>query len=898
MNSLSTGGGGGAGGGGGGKKSKGDFDDYDLVSSNPNQRNWRGIIIAMLVIAAVLGLIVTSVVLLTPPDDGPRIKGARIRLQDVLNHELTPLRHNGSWISGVELMFRDEWGGISAINATSLAIRTLVSNQTLRRLNPIKFSISADGQFILLVHNVQKLFRHSFLAQYSIYELKTTDLFPLLVGDVKGHPFLLHAEWSSVGQSLIIVHDYDIYYKTAPRDEKTFRVTRTAVPGIISNGVPDWLYEEEILGTNTALWMSSDGNLLLYACFNDSLVGEVKFPWYGTSDDSQQYYPEIRSLRYPKAGTNNPEVSLFVADLSDVSNIKTKLLKPPMMLGQTKGYYFSAVTLISSNEACVVWLNRAQNTSMTTICKSPLWTCIEAQRVSGEGRGWVDPQSAPLFSPDGNVYLTLVPVRDGTSGFFRHIVSVNINKKHMLPLTHGTYEINKIVAWDHEHHLAYYLGVPSDDPAQLHLYSVETEAPITGGPIAKPICLTCPASPNAPPVIHYEGASTTSAKSGSDPSKMFYDAEEEVQEQAPTNEPSTKKKRKKTGEEREKLEELYKPCTYHNVVFSPDLSHYVLECLGPGIPTVSLYATNPNGKPRLLTILQNNTKLHERVSKIALPQVKTFPVQISGGYQAHVRLHFPPGLKEEEITRYPLVLHVYGGPGTQLVTDIWKIDWDTYLSSTRDYIVAQIDGRGASGQGYQKLHQVYKRLGSVEVADQLEVTEYLRDNLHVIDKRRVAVWGWSYGGFVSAMLLSTPNQDVFHCGIAVAPVTSWRLYDSAYTERFMGVPNVTGNYKGYEESDLSRRVEGFRDKMLFLVHGTADDNVHLQQSMILARALSNAGVLYRQQIYPDEAHTLSGAKRHLYRSMANFFDDCFRKQVPPDFKAGLRNGGGSTFVDH
>ncbi|KAG8236367.1 hypothetical protein J437_LFUL016816 [Ladona fulva] len=119
--------------------------------------------------------------------------------------------------------------------------------------------------------------------------------------------------------------------------------------------------------------------------------------------------------------------------------------------------------------------------------------------------------------------------------------------------------------------------------------------------------------------------------------------------------------------------------------------------------------------------------------------------------------------------------------------------------------------------------------------------------------------------------------------------------DSAYAERYMGLPNVTGNYKGYEEADVTRRAEHFRDKMFYVVHGTADDNVHLQQSMALARALTAKGVLFRQQVYPDESHGLTGVRRHLYRSMAHFLDDCFRRQVPPEMKPGLKNGGGGGF---
>lgn len=163
------------------------------------------------------------------------------------------------------------------------------------------------------------------------------------------------------------------------------------------------------------------------------------------------------------------------------------------------------------------------------------------------------------------------------------------------------------------------------------------------------------------------------------------------------------------------------------------------------------------------------------MSRTALPQVKTFPVMISGGYYARVRLYLPPGLREDEITRYPMVVNIYSGPGSQLITEKWNVDWNTYLAGTKDYIITQIDGRGSNGQGYQLLHEVYRRLGTVEISDQLEVTEYLRDNLHFVDKRRVGVWGWSYGGFASILALAS-TDELFQCGISVAPVTNWKLY--------------------------------------------------------------------------------------------------------------------------
>ncbi|KAK7872130.1 hypothetical protein R5R35_005205 [Gryllus longicercus] len=934
------------------------FDDEELVSSNPNQRNWRGIMIALLVIVAVLALIVTSVVLLTPPDEGPRVRGRRFRLGDILGPELAALRFNGSWVSGEELLFRDQWGGISLLNAANLTTRTVMLNTTFKHWNPLRFTMSPDHKYILMAHNVQKLFRYSYLAQYTVYDIATMDTYPLSPGadadDGGAQPYLLLAAWVPRGLGVVMVHNYDIYYRPDPAARgPAYRVTNTGVPGVVFNGVPDWLYEEEVLGSNSALWASDDGHQLLYASFNDSRVEEQRFPWFGVAREDGRLYPEIRSLRYPKPGTPNPSVSLWVADLADPKNINTRDVKPPAAFKHLQDVYVTAATWVSETSVAVVWLNRPQNLSLITVCKGPMWYCMETQRVSGEGRGWVDAGAAPLFSADGSSYVTLAPVRDGAAGYFRHVVHVNVARRRPLPLTRGRCDVVRLLAWDHADQHLYYLAAPEGRPGQLHLYRARALPPSGDEAPGPSQCLTCqPSDPldNGPYSAFYaameRGRGGGGAAGNGEPEAVLDEPHEnELEEEygagdAPsTDTPPFPKKRKAYRWDVMGL--LVRPCLYHNAIFSPGLNYLVLECLGPGVPTVQLLATRGGGgggggsgsgggggggggngvgggagpgpnvgpgpgagpgaglggaagggnRPRLLATLQNNSALVERASKMALPQVKTFPVQISGGYHAQVRLHLPPGLREDEITRYPLVVQVYGGPGTQLVTERWKLDWSTYLAGSRDFIVAQIDGRGSGGQGYQLLHEVYMRLGSVEVADQLEVTEYLRDSLHFVDSRRVAVWGWSYGGFVAAMALAR-EQDVFHCGISVAPVTTWRLYDSAYTERYMGLPNLTGNYKGYEEADVSQRVERLRDKMFYLVHGTADDNVHFQQSMALARALANKGVLFRQQVYPDESHSLSGVKRHLYRSMANFLDDCFRKQVPPDQKSGLRNGGG------
>ncbi|KAL2733680.1 inactive dipeptidyl peptidase 10-like isoform X1 [Vespula squamosa] len=872
------------------------YDDEELVSANPNQRNWRGILIALLVIVAVLALIVTSVALLTPPDEGPRVRGTRLRLTEVLSGELSPLLFNGSWVSYRHICYRDVSGGISLLDASdaNLTSRSLMPKETFRRLNPAKFSLSPDHKYLLLAQNMKKLFRYSYLAQYTVYDVNTQDIIPLTPHPEKEvHPYLLLAKWTPRGHGLVMVQDYDIYYRTGPLSNTGYRVTDTAVPGILSNGLPDWLYEEEILHSAEAIWMSTDGHMMLYASFNDSLVEEMHIPWFG--EGNRALYPDIRSLRYPKPGTPNPFVRLYVADLADPKNIHTKIVKPPPIIEHVD-HYFTTASWVSLTEVCISWLTRAQNFSVITICKSPMWHCQEIQRITSDGRGWVDtPPEAPLFSANGTSYISISPMLEGPAGYFKHIVWVNVLRKQVVPLTHGRFEVVKILGWDKVNDIIYFIGIPPMRPGQRHLYRVSSLLPQVGSSLHPAICITCNAQSmkinNDQSSYHTTFSDRRNGWMGTD-----WHEDYDVQTESPEDKEQRRAK-EKAKKQKSKASHISNseepPCQYHHAIFpSYGLDYFVLECLGPGIPTISLYKTE-TPMPRLLSVLQNNTVLREKISKIALPQVKTFPVHISGGYNAQVRLHLPPGLREDEITRYPLVVQVYGAPGSQLVTEMFKIDWNTYLASRKSIIVAQIDGRGSGGQGYKLLHEVYYKLGSAEVADQLEVTEYLRDTLHFIDKRCVAVWGWSYGGFVAASALAHPKQDVFHCGISVAPIVSWKLYDSAYAERYMGLPNVTSNYKGYADSDVYNKIEYLRNKMFYLVHGTADDNVQFQQSMALARHLAKEGILFRQQVYPDVSHTLTGVKGHLYLSMAQFLEDCFQKQIPLDTKAGLGSGGGS-----
>ncbi|XP_066974169.1 dipeptidyl peptidase 4 isoform X3 [Macrobrachium rosenbergii] len=816
------------------------YDDEELAAATPNQRNWKGIIIAVLVICFVLGMIVTSVLLLTPPDDGPRVKGRRFELEDLLGDDFKIHTFNGSWISDSELVYRDTAGGLSVFNAESLTSRVLVSNITFRQLNVAHFSVSPDLRFVLMAEHVEKLFRYSFKAKYHVFVIKTQHHFPLTpTPDNRGHPSLILAQWTPVGSGIVMVDDhYNILYKKTVTEQTVHRITSTGIPGVIYNGVPDWVYEEEILNSNSAVWFSPDGGMLAYATINDTLVDDVPIPEYGP--DNQ--YSVTRSLKYPKPGQKNPQATLWVIDLTDLRSVRPRDLKPPNvvkdqsvsqrfqpyfttlkayeghpLLQASPDHYFTAVTWIDITTVSVIWMNRAQNISVITSCSKPMYFC-ESTHTEYSSHGWVDLYDAPIFSADGQSYLVRLPVRDGEEGEFKHVNLYSVRMHMVVPITHGPFEVTKILGWDQNSNYIYYMATMEDKPGERHLYRVPD---VTSPMLRIPECLSC-----------LEADNTTDT------------------------------------------------CLYNNAHLSPDFAFFVLECLGPDVPRTYLFST---WSGQMIYSLDDYNELREKVDEMAMPQVQTFKVELEGDktYTYYVQLFLPPGLREEEITTYPMVVHTYAAPGTQAVTAKMTINWGTFLASKNDIIYALIDGRGSGYQGDKIKHEVYHALGGKEVDDQLAVAGWLRDNLHFVDAKRIAIWGWSYGGYVTTMALARDADDIFSCGIAVAPVSRWEHYDSVYTERYMGSPHVYpgSNYKGYEAADATKMAGNLKDKMFLLIHGTADDNVHYHHSMMLAKALVDEGVQFQQMTYADENHGLTGVKEHLYRTMGRFLSECYRPSL-------------------
>jgi dipeptidyl-peptidase-4 len=214
-------------------------------------------------------------------------------------------------------------------------------------------------------------------------------------------------------------------------------------------------------------------------------------------------------------------------------------------------------------------------------------------------------------------------------------------------------------------------------------------------------------------------------------------------------------------------------------------------------------------------------------------------------------------------------MYVYGGPGSQNVLNAWggsRDFWHQHLAA-EGYLVASIDNRGTGARGRDFKHATYANLGKLETIDQIEGAKYLA-KMPFIDSSRIGIWGWSYGGYMSSLSLMIGNE-VFKTAIAVAPVTTWRYYDTVYTERYLQTPQL--NPAGYDDNSPITHVNKLKGNFL-LIHGTGDDNVHFQNAVDLVNALIAANKQFESFYYPNRNHGISGGNTtwHLYTQMTDF----------------------------
>jgi dipeptidyl-peptidase-4 len=301
--------------------------------------------------------------------------------------------------------------------------------------------------------------------------------------------------------------------------------------------------------------------------------------------------------------------------------------------------------------------------------------------------------------------------------------------------------------------------------------------------------------------------------------------------------------------------------------FSADFTYFINTFSSATSPPE--YTLNNAKTGNLVKSIKDNDQLSQKLSQYKTSE-KEFSTLNVNGNDLNMWTIKPANFDANKI--YPLFMYQYSGPGSQQVANRWNAAndyWYQHLAQ-QGYIVVCIDGRGTGFKGADFKKVTQNELGKYEVEDQITAAKQL-GKLSYIDDSNIGIWGWSYGGFMSSNALFKGN-DTFSMAIAVAPVTSWRYYDSIYTERYMTTPQE--NASGYDENSPINHVDKLKGDFL-LIHGTGDDNVHVQNTMLMVEALIQADKQFEWMIYPDKNHGIYGGntRLHLYKKMTNFIHD-------------------------
>ena len=504
------------------------------------------------------------------------------------------------------------------------------------------------------------------------------------------------------------------------------------------------------------------------------------------------------------------------------NEISQKEVAPPRSI---KGeVHFSRVKFADSDTFAVQWMNRIQNRTVATLCNVNSIEDCQVIFEHEEDNGNINYQYELVFDPNWTRGRDNAKIPDFVtilsdphqSEQYRQLLFVSASSNSRTYLTKEKADVAEVLKWSKDGYI-YYMSRLLGQPRSRHLFKVPQPSNNNVESMA-PVCITC---------------------------------------------------------NRSDMAELHRrPCNFFKVDMSEDGSNFAMTCKGPDIPYTCLHNTESDS---LISVYDDNERLVNRLTGTSFPKVVYMEVPLHNSAQkAQVKMYLPPDF--DSTLSYPTVVFVYGGPGNQLVTDQYdQSSFQTYLSGSKDFIYIIIDPMGSGGQGNRWRFATYLSFGQLETASTIEVTKYLQQNYDYIDAKRTALWGWSYGGFLTLSVLGSDKEKVFACGASVAPVMDWRLYDSYYTERYMGLPE--DNFDGYNKSRVIWNLENFRHKPFYLLHGTQDDNVHYQQSMLLSAALESKDILFRQQSYPDQDHSITRYQTHLYHSLTDFFlNDCFKKR--------------------
>lgn len=647
------------------------------------------------------------------------------------------------------------------------------------------FEFGAGNAFLMLRSNTEPVYRHSVLADYWVFDLKTRRaeaLYP--AGRVQ------YAAFSPQGDKILFVAGNNLFYKDVINN-KTVQITTDGQTNAVINGLADWVYEEEFSpvdgdGMVAAKW-SPDGRKIGFLRFDESQV-----PTMGLTVYDDKMYPRRTRFKYPKVGEQNSAVTAHIFDLAEGRVLGR-------VDGPRAGDYVPRLHWTAGNDLVVTRLNRHQDTLELYVAQ---------------------PQSAIFDREIGQNRLPSYLLLRETDPAYVELETDN----KLIFLADG-----KHFLWT------------SERSGFNHIYRYT----LSGGAAAMPLALT-------KGDFDVTGFYGVDEKNG----KFYY------QTATPTPMDRQVWQGNLDGGE-PKL--MTPPSGTHEARFSPTFDYFVHSWSDANTPTV---ASICNRADDTLRTLVKNERVRRLRREYGFVPKEFWSFKLADGTELNGWMLRPATL--EPGRKYPVLIDIYGGPGSQTVQNQYDPFYDCWrqMLVQKGVIVVSIDNRGTGGRGrdFKKCTQL--QLGKYETEDQIAAARYL-GTLPYVNPDRIGIWGWSFGGYLSTSCI-LKGADVFKMAMAVAPVTNWKWYDTAYTERYMHT--MADNSTGYEDNSPINFAQRLRGGNYLLCHGIADDNVHWQHSVEMSNALVKANRQFETYAYPNRNHGIYGdnATRHLFTKLTDF----------------------------
>ncbi len=638
------------------------------------------------------------------------------------------------------------------------------------------YILSPDGKMMLIQTNTKRIYRHSFTADYYIYNIASKRLERLSDNGPQQSPV-----WSNDGLQVAFVRDNNIFLVKLLYDNSESQVTKDGKRNAIINGIPDWVNEEEF-GFSTAMTFNADGTLLCWIRYDESRVKTYALQMFkGAYPERQELttYPGEYSYKYPKAGQENSAVSVMSYD---VKSHQTRKLDVPV---PSEGYIPRIKATADASKIVVYTMNRHQD-ELCLYAVNPLST-LSQLLIKEKVDKYVKEEAMDCIMLTQQ-HIILPSDRSGKMQLYLYDINGSLERQ----LTSGEHEVTQLYGYDEATSTVYYQAA-GIDPMNREVYAADKKG---------------------------------------------------------------------------KQNRLTQQKGWNSAIFSTNYQYFVntwSDCNTPYRYTLQ----SRDGKT--IATLVDNAKLKSTLAGMQLGDKEFFKFKTSEGVELNGIMIKPKDFNASK--KYPVIMWQYGGPGSQQVVNSWRVGsmgqgclYDHYLSQ-QGFIIVCVDGRGTGCRGAEFEKCTYLHIGELEAKDQTETAIYLK-SLPFVDGDRIGIWGWSYGGFNTLMSMSE-GRAAFAAGVAVAPPTDWRFYDTIYTERYMRTPQE--NPTGYDINPMNRAND--LHGSLLICHGLADDNVHPQNTFEYTERLVQADKDFKMNIYTNRNHSIYGGntRYHLLRQIKNHF---------------------------